>query len=207
MKRYLIVPALAIIWTSGCSTTPYQGAEKTVKSMDATRQEAALASKMVSETIGSLTAIVSTPQEDLRPAYEQFNKQVRDIESQARKTKMQADWMRGNRDKYIDAWTSELTAIQNPAIQKDSAKRRTETLINFNQVEKSMNAARVAYEPFISDLNDIKTTLSTDLTAAGVSSTKGAVKNARANAISLQKSIDSVIRELDKVTAKLSPSS
>ena len=62
-----------------------------------------------------------------------------------------------------------------------------------------------AYEPFISDMKDIRTYLSNDLTTGGLRKIEPTIEKARRDGAALQKALDEFNRASDGVQASLKP--
>jgi len=80
-----------------------------------------------------------------------------------------------------------------------------EVRANFDEVKKELKEASAKFKPFLSDLSDIQKTVAMDVTAAGVKSVRSTVRSANSNHKSVDRAINSAIKELEKMAKSLSP--
>lgn len=205
MRTWLGLTA-ATLMAAGCATTGYQRAEKTVKSIEATRAELAAGQDLIAETLVALDQLYGAGGGDLRPLHAQLGRHIRMLEQQAVAARRRAEAYRQNANAYVGAWADELAQIANPEIRDVSKARRGETIRNFGAIENAAAKAREAYQPLLEDLRGIHQFLGQDLTARGVSASAGQVAEARKEAAALQQRIDDLIAELDRVSREMTPS-
>jgi hypothetical protein len=199
-----MVAVLACL-TVGCATQGYDRAGKTVQSLQATKAELIGAARQVDGTINTLNRLSSIRGADLTPVYTQLKRDVASIERQAETARWRADAYRNNANVYLDAWSQEVSAIQDDAIRQKSAQRRGDVIARFRGIEQGAAAVRQAYAPLLTELQGIIQYLGQDLTATGVASMQPQFLKARAQAATLRERIGEVIGELDRVSAALAP--
>ena len=191
MKQALTFGVLiALALGTGCATSGYRKAEVTSLRMADTANRIAVGKNHVNEAMRQLNAMVSQPQADLRPLFNDFQEQIKTIDRQASSVRTATDGFIKRRDAYVEAWTDEIMATTNVDIRNASLKRRNETIIEFKKIEAAMNAAGQAYRPLLKDLKDISSTLGFDLTAQGIRSIAPIVARAKTDAADLAKKID-----------------
>ena len=192
-------------WLVGCTTTGYQQAGKTANSMASTRDELLHTRQQIARTVGSLDKLVNDPGEDLRPEYIEFEKDIKTTKSFAKRVQSRANWMQKQGASYFAGWADEISSISNPDLQAQSDWRRKESIISWSNINLAMQEAADAYEPLLADLEDLQSALKQDLTAAGLEAVSGQVSATKRDAQALQKKINSVIMEIQRVTQEIAP--
>ena len=202
-----IRPALVILTciAAGCSTTGYNNAQSTSKSLQATRASVAAADSQVVNTVKTLERMYNTPGADLVSLYKQLNKDISQVKKQAKDAQWRATSYRKNANQYLDAWSKELSTIADDSVRIQSAERREQVLAKFRAIERSAAACRQAYGPFIKELDGIAQYLGQDLTAQGLTAMTPQGKNARARATALRQTFSLIARDIDLVAADLAP--
>jgi hypothetical protein len=75
---------------------------------------------------------------------------------------------------------------------------------SYDKVGVSLKEASEKFKPFLSNLEDIQKALATDVTAGGVKSIRGVVKDANWNHDAVNDSIESALKEMNKMEKALS---
>ena len=205
-RRYLKIAGASALagMAVGCATPGYQQAEKTASSMQATRSQVVAAGQQVMRTTATLDRMAKTTG-DLRPTYNQFVKDVKAIESLAGSAKWRADSYRKNASLYLDQWSQELAGMANDNIRATSAQRRAQVQAKFGAIERAAANTRRAYVPLLQDLTGMVQYLGQDLTVNSVAALQPQVKSAQVKAVELRRTMNELVRELDRVSGTLAP--
>ena len=185
------------------STT--QAQEQLALSIRDARVETTRTSEQLKETLSALNALTQQTQGDLRPAFNAFATTVTNTASAAATTAARVQWMDGDGQKYFKDWQDNITSIANQSLRKKSQKRLEAVRADFDEVKKELKAASLKFKPFLSDLSDIQKTVALDVTAAGVKSVRSTAKSANWNHQSVNRAINSALKEMDKMEKALSP--
>ena len=114
--------------------------------------------------------------------------------------------MRERKTQFFDQWDRDLATIHNENIRARSVQRKTEVMARFNKVEASYGQVQTAFGPFMSDLRDIRTALTTDLTPAGVAAIQEPAKKANQDAQPVRQALTQLAAEFRELGVKLSAS-
>jgi len=90
------------------------------------------------------------------------------------------------------------------AVRDQSVSRKTQVSNEFNTVDQRYRENQAVMGPLISYLRDIRTALSTDLTAGGIQSVKPLADNAQQNARKVQGALAHLSDELSASGARMS---
>jgi hypothetical protein len=157
-------------------------------------------------TMSSLNALLATrPGDDLRPAYQAYVENVDKTKQAAAITQQRVAQMNNDSANYFSSWSSDNEKISNPQVHKVATRRLEQVQKNYANAIASLQAAADKFTPFLSDLGDIQTALSNDLTAKGLKAAKGVLEKANHDHGEVQKEINNAIRHLTATQSGLSP--
>lgn len=195
----------AALWTTGCSSSGKQAEEskQAVQSLSETRKSLESAKAQVDKTVASMNALNSG--QDLKRNFERFGSEIAKTEQDAKRAKERADAMRAKSKQYIAKWEKEMADVKDPQLRASAEQRRARVQQNYDGIANAAKEARAAYEPFMQDLKDLQKALSVDLTPQGVTAAKPVMNRTAAAGKNLNRRIDVVIAELDKVMSGMTP--
>jgi chromosome segregation ATPase len=140
---------------------------------------------------------------ELRPQFEKFKTELTEMEAQAKIARNRADAMKKNGQVSFAAWEQEVQTINNPDIRKEAEKRFNKRKKSYDKILKQMEEAKDELVPFMSDLNDIRKLLESELTEGSVAGTKSTIRSADWHGEDVRDSLADVEKELDRVAAEL----
>lgn len=140
-----------------------------------------------------------------KTAYTEFTSKLSSLESTANDTRSRAESMKSNGDAYFRKWEEELGTIKNPDIRKASEDRRSELRAAYQKITESMSEARSQFQPYLSDLRDLKTYFSNDLTPAGIKAADSLIRRTVKEGDALQMTGKRLSSEIEKVVDMLRP--
>jgi hypothetical protein len=187
---------LAVLYLAGCASANYQKADAANGSLQKAAVAINLESRAIDGTMSSLDDLVNKPSSDLKPQFDRFSASLdRLIDSSSRAEKAAAEASRKS-EEYFQAWEKEAATINYEAVRDQSVSRKTELSNEFNTVNQRYRENQAVVVPLISYLTDIRTALSTDLTAGGVQSVKPLAENAEGNARKVQAALARLSNDL-----------
>jgi hypothetical protein len=171
------------------------------------RMELIRTKAQVNSVLDAMNQMAAQGGGDLRPAYDEFNREVDATQTQSERVRQQTEGMRSRGRDYFRSWQEQSLQISDPEIRTQAEQRRSDVRGDFNKLVGTMHHARDAFGPFISDLTDIRRYLSTDLTPKGVGAISPAIQKSNEDGAAVQKRLDAVIVELDHAAAEMAPTS
>lgn len=177
-------------------------AQETKARIDATRAESARIRNQVGITLEELNRLQKASVE-LRPQLTKYGAELAKMEEQAKVARDRVISMENKGAAYFQAWEDQVNSIANPKIREQAQKRYNTRVKSYNKIIKAMMAARDELKPFMSDLNDIKKLLDSELSRESVKSAKSLIKSANWHGEDVVKSLKDVESELDRVSAEL----
>jgi hypothetical protein len=159
---------------------------------------------MIDVTMASLDDLINKSSGDLRPHFESFNNALDGLMAASNRAEKSAARAKEKSADYFKSWDKQSASIDFEAVRDQSVARKAEVANEFNTVNQRYHENQAVVEPLISYLKDIRTALSTDLTAGGVQSVRALAENARQNAQKVQMALAQLSDELATSGARMS---
>jgi hypothetical protein len=163
------------------------------------RTDLVQAKSQVDRTLGSLASLTDPNQSDLAGAYKRYSDDVAAMNQHAERVRAEARAMRDARDAYFARWEQKVAATDNPTIRADVEARRDQLRRQQEQLTTSTGQLRDAYDPFIRDLEEVRTFVGKDLTRDTTSVLGNVTKKAQQDGQVVNQRIDAVITDLDSL--------
>jgi chromosome segregation ATPase len=170
--------------------------------MDTTRTEVAKIRNQVGLTLEELNRLQKDSVE-LRPQFEKYAKELANMEEQATVARDRVLSMEAKGHAFFKAWEDQIQTISNADIRNQALKRYDKRVKSYNKIVKAMTEARDELKPFLSDLNDVRKLLNSELSRESVASAKSLIKQANWHGEDVVDSLKDVETELDRVSAEL----
>jgi hypothetical protein len=198
-----LLAALSVSFV-GCNSAGYKKSDAAALSLQTASAEVQAENGALEIAMGSLKELVNDPGADLRLPFRHFSSAVDKLAAAAQRTQMTGQKMALRNAAYFESWDKHLQQIEFEHVRNVSATRMNEVTNRFAVLHQRYQDSQAAIQPLISYLRDIRVVLSTDLTAAGLESVKGVVKNAEVNAAKLKTALAALAMELDDSSVRLS---
>lgn len=196
--------ALLAFCLSGCMSTGYNKGDSAAHSLDRAAAEVQGQSHALDLTLAALSDLVNNPAPDLKPQFANFSHCVDQLVASSKRSESAATNVNRKGTAYFDAWETQLATVKYDVIRNQGEARRTEVKKNFDDVESQYHEAQSALLPLIDYLQDVRKTLSADLTLGGLQSAKPFLANAQENATKVQTALAKVSTQLASSGASLS---
>jgi hypothetical protein len=191
---------------SGCGTTSgYKQADKTGAGIAEFREEIVKGKTAIDATMKSLGDIAATANTNPRKAFEQYTKDVNNLESTAATIRKRAQSMKEQGQAYFKQWEQELATVSNPDIRKLAEQRKAKLQETFESIRKYSEPLKAQFDPWMSNLKDLQKYLANDLTVSGVDAAKSLFTKTTEEGLDVQKSMDALVAELNTVAATITP--
>jgi septal ring factor EnvC (AmiA/AmiB activator) len=199
-----LVLSLGTLAAAGCGTLGFERSTSIADTMAKQTKQIQEASPQIDMMLASLEELTRA-QGDLRPAFKKFSDTMDETEKVAARTRKTGQTIREKEAEYFSEWQSQAAGIANPQIKAATQARQAEVKAKLGDLSQTGKVAGDAYEPFISDMKDIRTYLSNDLTTGGLRKIEPTIEKARRDGAALQKALDEFNRASDGVQASLKP--
>ncbi|MCX6937367.1 MAG: DUF2959 family protein [Verrucomicrobia bacterium] len=202
---YALIASAVLV--GGCASAGYDKAADTSISLRETANSISRGSAQVDATLATLTDLVNSPAENIKPQFQKFDDSVTKLASLSKEVGEDAADMEKQGSAYFKKWDEELAKINNEDIRSRSTERKSEVSERFSRVRVSYLRAKNAFTPLMSNLKDIRTALATDLTGAGLASIRSTANQAKGDAGPLRDSLGALAADFRALGVSLSSSS
>jgi hypothetical protein len=184
----IAIAALAV----GCASTGsngYSKANSTASYLTSAADKLDAGGVQITAATAALKDMVENPSGDMKLQLKNYNTALSKLDSLAKSAGSSATKMQQMGAAYFQKWDEQLSQIQNEEIRNQSAERKAAMMKHFEQTKASYDAASAAFTPFVANLRDINTAISTDLTPAGVQSIAKSMDKVNGQAAEVQKTM------------------
>jgi chromosome segregation ATPase len=166
------------------------------------RSECAQTRNQITLTLEELSRLTVNGVE-LRPQFEKYKGELAKMEDKAKSARERAVSMKEKGQAFFGDWEQQVKSIQNEDIRNEAEKRLAKRRKSYGKILSAMEDAREQLVPFMSDLNDVRKLLESELSASTVGSTKNLIRQANWHGEDVRDSLTDVEKELDRVAAEL----
>jgi hypothetical protein len=200
----LIIAAFGI---SSCATTGMQRSQDTQTTMETMDNDIQEASRQLDATGASLDELMRPDQTDVARAFETYKNNVGKMESMEKKFAKHAEQMKAQGIDYFDEWEKEGNEYKNPQIQQLSDERRAALGEIYDKIAKNSIGVNEAFKAYVSDVREIQTYLSNDLTPKGIAAISPTSEKVISEGDSLKLAIRNVQTAIQNARAEMSQTS
>lgn len=193
-----------VLTFTGCATTSMQRSEDTRTTMETMDHDIQEASRQLDATATSLNALLRPGQTDIRRAFDAYSKNVEDMVAMEKTFAKHAEQMKARGNDYFAEWKKEGTRYENPRIQQLSDERRVALGKIYDKIAESSIGVNEAFKAYVSDIEEIRRFLSTDLTTKGITAITPTSKKVVQNGENLNQAIQAVQTAIQKARAEMS---
>lgn len=169
MNRFLFSALISgFIVIAGCQSTSMErsnAARISLQTMDSDIQSAI---RQLDNTGRSLDNLMSVSQSNLNKVFKTYSDNVLQIASFEEKFARHAAEMTTRGTDYFEEWQKEGTKYKNPRIQQLSDQRRAALGEIYDKIAENSIGVNEAFKTYVSDVKEIQTFLSNDLTTKGI---------------------------------------
>jgi hypothetical protein len=194
-----------VLLAGGCATPNYKDAELTSGALRATAEDANASLASIDGTMGVLRELMRTQGGDLRPKYNQFSDSVDRLAASLAALERRTTSIQAAAGGYLEKWDKELDQVQNPQLRKQSMDRKHSIEQGVASVASLQGLTHEQAGPVLSDLQDVRRVLGTDLTRGGLASVELTVVRIETNVAALRDTSSRLSTELAALSADLSP--
>jgi hypothetical protein len=199
----------AITCLTGCATTKttpppattsMDRATKTTNLMQTVEGDYQQASEQIDATRASLEDLIKPGQTDMKRAYVAYAENVEKMEKLGKRLEMHTEQMRARGNEYFAEWESSYTS---PEIRELSERRRNEMREVYEKIPEASIGVSGALKSYLTDIRDIQTYLSNDLTPHGIESIRPIAERAVRDGENLKETVKPVLTAIDRVKTEM----
>ena len=160
----------AVISIANCSTTGIQRSKDATTTMTTMDSDIKMIVVQLDATGASLDELTKPGNSDVQKAFYLYKDNVTKIENMEKDFAKHADEMNARGKDYFEEWEKEGDKYKNPRIQQLSDDRRIELSGIYGDIATNSVGVKDNFKAYVSDLKEIQTYLSNDLTPKGIES-------------------------------------
>lgn len=199
--------AMLLLGTSsflgGCATT---GMDRSVKASNSIQDVDREIRKMIVQsdvTAASLDTLIKTEKPDLKKSFTAYTDNLEKLDHEGKLVLKRIDEMKAHSKEYFTEWEKQGEAYTNPQIRELSEERRSKLAEIYAQVHKAGVGIQGSYLAYLTDLKEIQSYLSNDLTPKGIEGITPVAAKSFNDLETLKISLQPVITALDAIKAEL----
>jgi hypothetical protein len=198
MKRLVPATMTILLALPGCQTTGVDQADAAAQSMHNLKQALEDAPAKITAVTASLTEL-SKEGGDMKAEFRDFSGKVDALVSHREKVRSLRTDVEASKATFTNAWEQRLQSIKDAELRARASKRRDAVMTKFGALGELADASKAEFEPWIQTVVDVRTYLESDLNPSGVASVSDKVKTIDKGAASVNKSLSSIVKELDEM--------
>ena len=187
---------------AGATAAGGAAAAKQAVTPDQLRKNLVAGKDQVDRTLQSLSSLTDPNTVDLQTAYKNYGTQVDRMKQHAAQTKLDSDAMRQTREAYFAKWDQRISQTDNATIRAEAEATRARLRSGQDKLIADSALAKEAYDPFMTDLEDVRKFLANDVTKDAISVLSPTAKKAQENGKLLKQRIDTLVADLDSIEGK-----
>jgi chromosome segregation ATPase len=200
-----LLSCTALTVAAGCAARSYAPLEENVESLQSIREALERANVQTDRTMASLNKVVAWADRDPRPAMDEFEAELAELEELATEADDRAKAMRVASEQYLQTWNAENAEIKTAGLQELSDDRRSTARTSWRNVQDEADHLSAAFEQLLGRLRELKGYLANNLSPAGIDGARPFIETAEGSARELKERIADLTSELDGMTAKVAP--
>jgi hypothetical protein len=159
---------VATVGMTGCASTGIQRSEKATTTMQTMDKDIKQVVVQLDATGASLDELMRPGQSDVKKAFVSCTNNISKIEKMEQHFAIHADEMKDRGKDYFDEWQKEGNKYNNQQIRELSEKRRVELGEIYGKIAENSIRVKGPFKAYVSDVKEIQSYLSNDLTSKGV---------------------------------------
>lgn len=197
----LMVGAAAFL--GGCAVTGMDRSVKTSNSIQEVENEIVKMDTQLDETAASLDVLLRPGQPDVKKSFDRYANNLVKLENEGNRVLKRMEEMKSQSIEYFAEWEKQGSAYSNPRIRELSEERRLKLAETYAKVPAAGAGIEVTYLAYLSDLKEIQTYLSNDLTPQGLETITPVADKTDRDLRALKESMQPVLAALNEIKTAL----
>jgi hypothetical protein len=181
-----------------------QRSETTSNTMQAVQNDYQQALVQVDATNASLDALLKAEPAALKTAFAAYSDNAARMDDKGKALMKHSEKMGAQGREYFDEWRKEGNTYTNPDIRKLSEERRARLMEDFDKIAANGAGVKGSLTAYLSDIRQIQTYLSNDLTPNGVTSITAVAEKTMADGGNLKSAVQPVLSAIEVAKGELS---
>lgn len=197
----LVVAALAI---TSCASTGMQRSQDTRITMETMDNDIQEASRQLDVTGTSLNELIRPGQTDVKKAFNIYTQNAEEMVAMEKRFAKHAEQMEAKGINYFEEWQKEGDKYENERIQQLSEQRRNALKEIYDKIAENSIGVDEAFKEYATDIKEIQTFLSNDLSTKGIEAIRPTAKEAIMDGESLKYELQKLQTAIQDARAEMS---
>jgi ABC-type transporter Mla subunit MlaD len=186
-------------------TTPraHDLAAGTARRMSETAKTCDALSDEIGQTTSALQSVVSNARSDPRESYVNYAHNVDSLAKLTEETRAARESLEREGHTYFAEWEKSNRTIGEESLRRTADQRKKDVQDAFTKTQRQLDGALESLGPFLSQLQDVRAYLSSDLSSAGIESMRGRIGDLGSKGRSIQKQLAAVDESVQKIMPDL----
>lgn len=193
----------SLIFLGACSSTGMQRSEKTSASMAVVEKDIRLAEPQIDRTGAALAELIRPGQPDAKAAFKKYSANVDEMDKIGTRVLEHADKMSEQGKEYFHEWRKQGNTYNSAEIQALSEQRRADLTGVLAKIPEAGVGVKGAIKAYLSDIKEIRSYLSTDLTDKGIQTITPVAETAVRDGARLKETVQPLLMAIGNARAEL----
>ena len=171
------------------------------------RQIAVGAADQVHAMLAALAAVGRQSNQCSTEVLAAFSAQVQRLQIDSVQVRARTQALQARGDAYFERWHENIARVDDHKLRAFAETRRPLLQQSFNEIKRRSVEARGSFDPFLSELRQIRTALEKDSTSVHQEPVQQLLRRAAQDGYQVEAALAGIIRELDSMQNMLTPSS
>jgi hypothetical protein len=201
-SKYLLLAALAVAFcATSMSCTQTKVPAQISNRLQGLKGEIQMGRSTLRATTAALANLRDNKGSDIRPQFDAYVKALETLDGKAGGVGLVADITNDQADKYFKNWDAQINTISDEHLRETGADRRDASMDEYAKLRALDAELRVAFRPYMGTLVDIKTSLTADLTPAGLKNAQPTIKKALDGENAILSRVDAIVKQIDAMSS------
>lgn len=189
---------------NGCATMGMGKSEsaKTTAKVSEVESDLKQTLAQVDATQASLDNLIQPGQADVKSQYQAYAKDVEKMEKMSKQLEKDQTKMQEQQRDYLAKWEKKEATYTDTSLKEASSQRRAALSTAYSEIPKANSTFRDGLNNYLTQIKQIQTQLSLDLTNKGVEAVTPAAQKAMEDGRNLKDSAQPVITAMDRVKSE-----
>jgi len=195
------------VWCGGCaSQNPTHEALPQNNSIAEYRQIATVADQAIRRALDCLAALGAQSNQCPPKILTNLSAEVQRLQVESIQVHERSQAMQARGDAYFEEWHQNMQKVKDPQIRAVAEAKRPQLQESFHKIKALSQEGREAFNPFLSDLRQLRNALEKDPGSIDSAVIRDRIKQAMEYGQHVEKCVAGIAQELDAMSAMLVPS-
>lgn len=163
----------------GCaSSSGLERSESIQTSLDRVDEDVERITSQINSVNSALSELTRQGQGDIRGSYNRFSEEVSELREMESELESNTEAMESDAENYFEGWSKSADEYENAELQRRSEERRNSLSQRYERISQNSQTVKEILRSYVSDVNEIESYLSNDLTSQGINSIAGIADDA-----------------------------